>query len=90
MPEMEIRLEIDPVTKKKNVKISYTSDEDALPMEHEDDHRALVDKLIEGGIVNAEEVGSVVVERAEESHTAAEEPQTEEVDQRQSVEVDEG
>jgi hypothetical protein len=63
MPEMTIRLRINPETGKKDIIISLRSDEDALPHEHEQQHRALVDKLIEGGIVKASEVGKIVVER---------------------------
>ena len=63
MAEIEIRLTIDPVTKKKNVVISYRSDSDALPMEHEEDHRRIVDRLIEGGALDAAQLGKIVVER---------------------------
>jgi hypothetical protein len=63
MAEMTIRLEIDPQTRKKNVVISYRSDEDAMPLEHEEEHRRLVNKLIEGGALNAAELGKIVVER---------------------------
>jgi FtsH ternary system domain X3-analog len=66
MAEMTIRLTRDPETGKQNIVIKLRSDEDALPHEHEQQHRALVDKLIEGGIVKASEVGKVVVERQEE------------------------
>ncbi len=66
MAELTIRLEVDPATGKKNVILEYASDADALPMEHEDEHRQLVDRLIEGGIVKAGELGRVVVERASE------------------------
>jgi hypothetical protein len=64
MAEMTLRLEIDPETGRKNLIISYQSDSDALPHEHEDEHRRLVDGLIEGGLVKARELGKVVVERA--------------------------
>ena len=40
MPEMTIRLQIDPATGKKNIVVSLRSDEDALPHEHEQQHRA--------------------------------------------------
>lgn len=63
MAEVTIRLEIDPQTRKKNVVISYRSDEDALPLEHEDEHRRLVNQLIEGGALKAAELGTIVVER---------------------------
>jgi hypothetical protein len=67
MAEMTIRLRIDPATGKKDIIVSLRSDEDALPLEHEQRHAALVDKLIQGGIVKASEVGKVVVEREEEA-----------------------
>lgn len=63
MAQLTLRLIVDPTTKKKNVIISYTSDSDALPEEHEDAHRALVDKLIEGGTIKASELGKIIVER---------------------------
>ncbi len=63
MPEMTIRLRCDPETGKKDIIISMRSDEDALPHEHEQQHRALVEKLIEGGLVKPTEVGQIIVER---------------------------
>jgi hypothetical protein len=72
MAEMTIRLRRDPVTGKQNIIVKLRSDEDALPHEHEQMHRALVDKLINGGILKAGEEGNLVVEREEE--TAAAEP----------------
>ncbi len=71
MPELTIRLIPDPETGKKNIIISMRSDEDALPHEHEQSHRALVDKLIEGGIVKAGELGKIVVEREEDQKEPA-------------------
>jgi hypothetical protein len=66
MADMTIRLRIDPETGKKNIIVSLSADEDALPHEHEQRHRALVEKLIQGGIVKASELGKIVVEREEE------------------------
>jgi len=63
MAEMTIRLRTDPATGKKDIIIDLRSDDDSLPIEHEQRHRALVQKLIEGGLVTAEELGRVVVER---------------------------
>lgn len=63
MPEMTIRLQCDPETGKKEIIISLKSDDDALPQEHEQLHRAVVDRLIEGGIVQASEIGKITVER---------------------------
>jgi hypothetical protein len=67
MAEMTIRLRIDPETGKKDIIVSLRSDADALPHEHEQQHRALVDKLVQGGLLKAAEVGKVVVEREEEA-----------------------
>ncbi len=71
MAEMTIRLIPDPATGKKNIVIALRSDEDALPHEHEQMHRALVEKLVNGGLLKAEEVGQIVVEREEEKAPAA-------------------
>jgi len=71
MAEMTIRLRCDPETGKKDIIISLRSDADALPHEHEQQHAALVEKLIHGGIVKAGEVGKIIVEREEEKGEAA-------------------
>jgi len=64
MASAHIRLDIDPVTRKRTIVISYESDSDALPHEHEEAHRALVEKLFEGGI--AKQGDDIQVERAQE------------------------
>ena len=63
MAEVIIHLEVDPQTKKKNIYIKYESDADALPIEHEEEHRRIVDKLINGGALRAEDVGNIIIER---------------------------
>ena len=63
MAEMTIRLRCDAVTGKKDIIVSLRSDADALPHEHEQQHKALVEKLIHGGLLKPSEVGQVVVER---------------------------
>ncbi len=70
MADLIIKLIVDPTTGKKNIVIGYESDSDALPMEHEEDHRRIVDKLIEGGALKAAEVGSIIVERVEKEAVA--------------------
>ena len=82
MPQMTIRLRCDPATGKKDIIISLRSDEDALPHEHEQRHRALVEKLINGGILKASELGKIVVEREEEEGEAAPAPATPEPQRR--------
>ncbi len=71
MAEMTIQLRINPETGKKDIIVSLRGDEDALPHEHEQQHRTLVDKLIEGGLLSATEAGEVIVEREEEQHEPA-------------------
>lgn len=63
MATLILRLEIDPATKKKNVWVKYESDADALPMEHEENHKRLVEALLAGGVVKAEELGTITIER---------------------------
>jgi hypothetical protein len=88
MAELNIRLQIDPETGKKNLIIEYESDSDMLPIEHEEEHRRLVNELVEGGVVKAEELGKVVVKRgagqqvASETDEAAQDEQRESVDQK--------
>ena len=71
MAEMTIRLQCDPQTGKKEIIVALRSDEDALPQEHEQLHKALVDKLVEGGIVKASEIGKITVQRDTEEESAA-------------------
>lgn len=77
MASVTIRLIADPRTGKKNVIISYESDADAMPIEHEDDHRRIVDKLIEGGALSASELGTIIVDREESGAVPQQEEQTE-------------
>jgi hypothetical protein len=72
MAEMTIQLKVDPATGKKDIIIALRGDDDSLPHEHEQQHKALVEKLIGGGLLAASEVGKIVVERlAEERDPAA-------------------
>ena len=87
MATATIRLIVDPETGKKHVVIAYESDGDALPMEHEEDHRLLVEKLIEGGALSAGDVGSIVIER-EQSAPAASDSEAQEESLPQSLSED--
>ena len=73
MADLTLRLEIDPITGKKNIIVHYESDQDALPMEHEDAHRQLVDALVEGGALAAADVGELIIERGATAPTGVEE-----------------
>lgn len=85
MAELNIRLLIDPKTGKKNLIIEYESDADMLPIEHEEEHRRLVNALVEGGVVKAEELGKVVVQRESGQSVASDAGETEQADERESI-----
>jgi hypothetical protein len=63
MADLILRLRVDPATGKRELVIDYTSDADALPIEHEDAHRQLADKVLDGGLRS----GKVEVTRASEA-----------------------
>lgn len=67
MAELVLRLRVDPVTGKRTVAIDYASDSDALPIEHEEEHRKLAEKLLEGGLRDER----VAVSREQEAPAAA-------------------
>jgi hypothetical protein len=71
MAEMTIQLKIDPATGKKDIIIGLKGDDDALPHEHEQRHKALVERLVGGGLLKASEVGQIIVEREAEEREAA-------------------
>lgn len=50
MADLILRLRVDPTTGKRELVIDYTSDADALPIEHEDAHRRLANKVVDGGL----------------------------------------
>lgn len=71
MADLTIRLVVDPETGARRVVVDYGSDADALPMEHEADHRALVEALVEGGLRGVEVGRAEKPEVAERSAEAA-------------------
>ena len=71
MSEMTIQFIPDPKTGKKNIIISMKSDADAMPHEHEQQHRSFVEKLINQGLIAEGEVGQVIVTREEETKAPA-------------------
>jgi hypothetical protein len=48
--DLVLRLRVDPTTGRREVVVDYHSDSDALPIEHEDEHRRLAGKVVEGGL----------------------------------------
>jgi hypothetical protein len=65
MAEMTIMLRRDPNTGKQNIIIKLDSDPDALPIEHEQMHRKLVEKVTG---LKPEDFGELIVEREPEAH----------------------
>lgn len=63
MAELVLRLRVDPATGRREVVVDYSSDSDALPIEHEDEHRRLAGKVVEGGLQS----GKVEVRREQEA-----------------------
>ncbi len=64
MAEMMIRLVSNPKTGKRDIYIDYESDDDALPHEHEQDHRDILEQLLGQGILDEDELGQLHVGRA--------------------------
>jgi hypothetical protein len=60
---LTIQFTVDPETGERTIVVRYRSDPDALPQEHEEEHRALVEQLVEGGLIPAAEAGRVRIER---------------------------
>jgi hypothetical protein len=50
--ELVLRLRVDPVTGRRELVIDYASDSDAIPLEHEDEHRRLAAAVVEGGLAS--------------------------------------
>ena len=76
MADLTLRLRVDPVTGRREIVIDYTSDSDALPFEHEEEHRQLAEKVVNGGLknpkveVSREQEGGTTEEPAAEQPTA--------------------
>ncbi len=70
MADLVLRLRVDPATGRREVVVDYHSDSDALPIEHEDEHRRLASKVVEGGLNGP----GVEVSREEEAPAAAAPP----------------
>jgi FtsH ternary system-associated peptide len=83
--EMTIRLRCDPETGKRDIIVQLHSDGDALPHEHEQLHRQLVDRLVNGGLLKAGEAGKLIVEREAEKGEAAQTPVGEPAPERRSA-----
>ena len=62
MAELTIILRRDPQSGKQNIVVKLDSDPDSLPIEHEQLHKRLIEKLVGKGI-KTEDLGEVIIER---------------------------
>jgi FtsH ternary system domain X3-analog len=60
--ELLIILKRDPETGKQNIVVKLDSDPDSLPIEHEQLHKRLVEKLVGKGL-KPEDLGEVIITR---------------------------
>ena len=85
MADIKIRLIYNLDTGKKDLYIDYESEDDALPIEHEQGHRDLIAQILGTAGLTEDEIGDITVERvspglaspASESAQAAPHPQAE-------------
>jgi hypothetical protein len=84
MAEMIIMLRRDKTTGKQNIIVKLDSDPDALPLEHEQLHRKLVEKLVGKGI-DPEDLGEIVIEREAEAPKKSPTPESAENKDKQAV-----
>jgi hypothetical protein len=78
MAEVTLRLRYNPKTGQRELVVSYESEADALPHEHERDHRAVAEALLGVSLDDAR----VVVERVAKGEAPPAEPTAEAVDAR--------
>ena len=70
MSEIMIKLVYNLKSGKKDVFIDFVSDIDALPIEHERDHKRLVQDLLGRGVLTPDELGEVAVRRVTNTPSA--------------------
>ena len=63
MAELNIRMVYNRKTGKHDIFVDYESDMDALPFEHEQDHRALVQKIMGASGLAEDELGQLHIQR---------------------------
>jgi hypothetical protein len=63
--EIKIHMKFNVETGKKDIVIEYDTEDDALPYEHEQRHREILEQLIGKGILKPDDVGNVKVGRVE-------------------------
>ena len=63
MGEISIRFRMNMDSGKKDIIIDFEGDEDLMRHEHEKRHRQVIERLVGEGVLQADEVGEVIVER---------------------------
>jgi hypothetical protein len=71
MADVTIRFRHNPKTGKRELVINYESEDDALPHEHERDHRALVEKVLGRALTDED---NLVIERVSKEKNKNPEP----------------
>ena len=66
MADIKIHIKLNFETGRRDIIIEYESDDDALPIEHEQRHQDIVKHLVDIGVLNEDEVGEIIVERITE------------------------
>ncbi len=81
MGDITIRMQYNLKTGKKDVWIDLVSEPDSLPIEHEQDHRQIVELLLGKGVLQADELGEVEVRRIQPEQERRREAETEGADE---------
>ena len=78
MADIKIKFRFDIETGQKEILVEYEADPDAMPYEHEQRHREIVEALVGKGVIGEDEAERVKVERVEPTAAPREQqgPQT--------------
>ena len=68
MSDITIKLIYNVETGKQDIYVDFVSDDDALPIEHERDHKQLIEQLVGRGALKPDDVGQIKVSRLRGQH----------------------
>ena len=68
MADITIKLVYQLETGKQDLYIDFVSDDDALPIEHEREHKKIIEALIGQGVLKPDQLGEVKVQRLRGQH----------------------
>ena len=74
MAQVKISLVYNVKTGQKDIIVNYESDADALPFEHEREHKDIIEKLIGANLLKAEEAGDIIIQRGTQATPDAAQP----------------